>query len=233
MRPHRLVAAAVDEVGAEHALAVAEEHVVAVPFVDAEVGVEAVRHGVPGHLPAHPRLQARDVRLRRARGVREGGVAGVQMGQVGDLIGPQGAAAAGVVGPAEHPGLEEGAIDDQLAAALEQVEQAHLALGPVELILLFDGHPRHPPAFGGQRVTGAGQGLLLHEQLLARTPPTLAATRSGVYSLRAVRLFRSFSADTILVMRSSVCEMAGHADRCSARASTGGSDKCGGIRWTR
>ena len=35
--PHRLVAAAVDEVCSEHPLAVAEEHVVAVPFIDAEV----------------------------------------------------------------------------------------------------------------------------------------------------------------------------------------------------
>ena len=140
---------------------------------DAEVRVEAVGDGVPRHLPAHPRLQARDVRLRRARGVGERGVAGVQMGQVGDLIGAQGAAAAGVLGPAEHPGLEEGAIDDQLPAALEQVEQAYLALGSVELVLLLHGHPRHPPAFGGQRVTGAGQGLLLHEQLLARSLPLL------------------------------------------------------------
>ena len=41
------------------------------------------------------------------------------MGQVADLIGAQGAAAAGVLGPAEHPGLEEGAIDDQLPAVLE------------------------------------------------------------------------------------------------------------------
>src|SRR5262245_54919171 len=64
--PHRLVAAAVDEVCAEHPLAVAEEYAVAVPFIDAEVRVEAVGDGVPRHLPAHPRLQARDVRLRRA-----------------------------------------------------------------------------------------------------------------------------------------------------------------------
>jgi hypothetical protein len=49
--------------------------------------------------------------------------AGVQMGQVGDLIGAQGAAAAGMLRPAEHPGLEEGAIDDQLTAAFEQIEQ--------------------------------------------------------------------------------------------------------------
>jgi len=50
----------------KHPVAVAEKHVVAVPFSDAEIHVEAVGHGVPGHLPAHPRLQARDVRLRRA-----------------------------------------------------------------------------------------------------------------------------------------------------------------------
>src|SRR6266542_6820323 len=43
--PHRLVAAAVDEVGAEHAVTVADERVRAVPLVHAEVGVEAVRQG--------------------------------------------------------------------------------------------------------------------------------------------------------------------------------------------
>jgi hypothetical protein len=41
------------------------------------------------------------------------------MGQVGDLIGAQGAPAAGVLGPSEHPRLEEGAIEDQLTATLE------------------------------------------------------------------------------------------------------------------
>jgi len=60
---HRLVAAVVDEVGAEDPLAVAEEGVRAVPLVHAEVGVEFVRNGVPGHLPAHPRLPAVDLRL--------------------------------------------------------------------------------------------------------------------------------------------------------------------------
>src|SRR5271168_3614708 len=40
--PHRLVAAVVDEVGTKHTLAVAEEHVVAVPFIHAEIGIEAV-----------------------------------------------------------------------------------------------------------------------------------------------------------------------------------------------
>src|SRR5271156_2105133 len=95
------------------------------------------------------------------------------MSKVRDLIGAQGAAAASVLRPAEYPGLEEGTIDDQLAAALEQIEQAYLALGSVELVLLVHSQPRHPPAFGGQRVMGAGQGLLLHEDLLARSLPLM------------------------------------------------------------
>src|SRR5207247_9681059 len=74
--PHRLVAAVVDEVGAEHAVGLADERVRAVPLVNAEVGVEVVRDGVPGHLPTHPRLRALDVRLRRPRDPRERGGAG-------------------------------------------------------------------------------------------------------------------------------------------------------------
>src|SRR5215510_7523250 len=62
---HCLVAAAVDEVRAEHLVAVVDEHVVPVPLIDAEVRVEGVGDGVPRHLPPHPRLHARDVRLRR------------------------------------------------------------------------------------------------------------------------------------------------------------------------
>src|SRR5262249_32388063 len=171
--PHRFVTAVVDEICAEHPLAVAEEHVVAVPFIDAEVHVEAGGDGVPGHLPAHPRLQARDVPRRRTRSVDEGGVASVQMGQVRDLICAQGAAAAGMLGPAEHPGFEEGAVDDQLSAALEQVEQANLAIGPLELVLLLHRHPWHPSTLGGQRITGAGESLLLHKELLLRSFPLL------------------------------------------------------------
>src|SRR5437763_3949850 len=95
------------------------------------------------------------------------------MGQVADLVGSQGAAAAGVLGPAEYPGLEEGAVDDQLTAALEQVEQADLALGPVELVLLLHRHPRHPATLGGQRIAGAGEGLFLREELLPRSLPLL------------------------------------------------------------
>ena len=92
---------------------------------------------------------------------------------MGDLVGHHGAAAAGVLGPAEHARLEEGAVDDQLTPAVEQVEQAGLARGAFERIRRLHRHPRHSPALGGQGVTRAGLGLFLHEQLLARRLPRL------------------------------------------------------------
>src|SRR5689334_13792570 len=84
-----------------------------------------------------------------------------------------------MLGPAEHAGFEEGAVDNELTAAIEQVEQTHLTFRPVELVLLFHGHPRHPPTLGGQRVTGAGESLLLNEQLIARSLPLLARHDRG------------------------------------------------------
>src|ERR1700677_271129 len=106
------------------------------------------------------------------------------MGQMGDLIGTEGAAAAGVLGPAEHPGLEEGAINDQLTASLEQIEQTYLAPGSVELVLLVDSQPGHPPALSGQGVTEPGQGLLLLKKLLARSLPLLLRHDRGCVCTR-------------------------------------------------
>src|SRR3954452_9624399 len=79
---HRLVAAVINEVCVEHPVVVAEEHVVAVPFIYAKVLVETVSHGVPGHLPTHPRLQPGNVRLRRTRRPCEGRIASIQVGQM-------------------------------------------------------------------------------------------------------------------------------------------------------
>src|SRR6516164_10512358 len=77
---HRLVAAVVDEVGTEHAVAVTDERICAMPLIDSEVLVEVVGDRVPrDQPPSHARLQARDVRLRRTRDEGESGVAGVQM----------------------------------------------------------------------------------------------------------------------------------------------------------
>src|ERR671922_2426010 len=109
---HGLVAAGVDEVGAEDAVAFADERVGAVPLADAEVLVEVVRDRVPGdQRPGHPRLPVLDVLLRRAGDERERGVAGVQMGEVGDLVGEEGAAAATALGIGLHTGVVEKAVD--------------------------------------------------------------------------------------------------------------------------
>src|SRR5215813_5928052 len=64
--PHRLVATAVDEISAEYFVTIANERVMAMPLVHAEVFVEAIGDGVPRHLPTHAYLHALDVRLRRA-----------------------------------------------------------------------------------------------------------------------------------------------------------------------
>ena len=95
------------------------------------------------------------------------------MSEVGDLIGAQRTAAAGVLGPAVDARLEEGAIDDELATALEQIDQADLARRPLERIGRLHFHPRHAPALGGHRVARATLGLFLHQQLLARRFPRL------------------------------------------------------------
>src|SRR5947208_6792441 len=95
------------------------------------------------------------------------------MRQVGDLIGAQRAAAAGVIRPSEHPGLKERTIEDQLPAAFEKVDEANLTVWALELILLLHQHPRHPPTLGGQRITRVGEGFFLHEHLLVRSLPLL------------------------------------------------------------
>ena len=99
------------------------------------------------------------------------GVAGVEVGEVSDLVGQQRTTRARVIGPPVHAGLEEGAVDDQLATPCEQVEQSGLALRPVELVLLVHGQPGHPSTSRRQRVAGAGQLLLLHQHLAERGLP--------------------------------------------------------------
>jgi hypothetical protein len=128
---HLLVATVIDKVSAEHLVAVADERIRAVPLVHSEILVEVCRQRIPGNeLPAHPCLQALDVLLQCSRRKRESCVAGVQMGWVSYLVGHHGAANAGMLGPAFHAGLEERTVDNQLMAALEQVEQAYLTLSP-------------------------------------------------------------------------------------------------------
>jgi hypothetical protein len=77
------------------------------------------------------------------------------MGEVGDLVGSERAAAAGMIGPAEDAWFEEGAIDDELTTALEEIEEAGFAVGTFEDVLLLNGEPRHTPTLGGQSVAVA------------------------------------------------------------------------------
>src|SRR5215472_16955135 len=95
------------------------------------------------------------------------------MGWVSYLVSQHRAANASVLGPAVYAGLEECAVNNQLVAAVEQIEQACFAVGAVELVLLLDRQPRHPPALGSQCIPGAGQLLLLHKKLLSRRLPLL------------------------------------------------------------
>ena len=132
-----------------------------------------------GTLPAHPLLQARDVGLGRARHAGERRVASVQMRQVGDLIGHQRAAGAAALRPAADAGLEEEPVDDQLAAALEEVEQRHRPVRALERVRLVHRRPRHPPALGRQRVAGAGLRLLLDQQRPARGLPLIGGHPRG------------------------------------------------------
>src|SRR5918912_480656 len=180
---HSLVAAAVDEIGAVDLVTLADERVVPVPLVDPEVLVPVVGDRVQGDvLPTVALLQLLDLGLRCARGERERHIPRVQVGGVGDLVGEEGAAHArplGVrvatlrvrVGGDLRP--VEGAVDDQLTAALEQVGKRGRPVRALEAVLLLDRHPRHPAALGRERVTGSGVLLLLDEQFLAGGLPLL------------------------------------------------------------
>src|SRR5579872_2324391 len=95
------------------------------------------------------------------------------MREMGDLIGAERAAAAGMVGPAEDARLVEGAIDDQLPTAFEKIGEARPALWAVKRVGFLYRHPRHLAAFGAQRVAGPRERLFLHEHLLTRGLPRL------------------------------------------------------------
>ena len=77
------------------------------------------------------------------------------MRKVANVVGHHGAADACMFGPTDDARLKKRAVENQLTAAVEQIEQAGLPVGPVKLVILLHGQPRHPPALGGQRVPGA------------------------------------------------------------------------------
>jgi hypothetical protein len=70
-------------------------------------------------------------------------------------------------------GRVEGAVDDQLAAALEEVEKACRPVRPLEAVVLLHGQPRHTPTLGRQGVARPSELLLLHQHSLPGLLPLL------------------------------------------------------------
>src|SRR5262249_10959857 len=62
--------------------------------------------------------------------------------------------------------------------------QANLALGSFELVLLLDGHPRHPPCVRRPAHHGSGSRPSPSRGAAGAQPPRPPAARSGVCSLR-------------------------------------------------
>jgi hypothetical protein len=76
--------------------------------------------------------------------------------------------------------VEHEVVHDQLAAAVEQLEQADLTLRSLEGVRRGDLDHREATAVGAQLVAGTRHGLLALEQLHARGAPLLARlTMSG------------------------------------------------------
>ena len=109
--------------------------------------VEGVLGGVPGHLPAHERAVPGAFGVGALAQDGEGDVAGVQVGQFGDLGGDPGAAFALLGGGMAVPPHE--VVGDQLAASFERVEQGDRPGGPVS------GRPGSTSVMGSRRRAAA------------------------------------------------------------------------------
>src|SRR5262249_944954 len=70
--------------------------------------------------------------------------------------------------------------DDQLAAAVEEIEQARRAVRAFKAVRLLHSQPRHAAPLCGERVTGSCQFLLLDQQLLAGCLPLLRRHARGL-----------------------------------------------------
>jgi len=68
------------------------------------------------------------------------------------------------LGKRVHAGIEEEAVEQQLAARVEQVDQAHPTVRPFEDVVLVDLEHRQPPSLRGQRIAGSGLFLRFCQQ---------------------------------------------------------------------
>src|SRR5918997_196998 len=101
-------------------------------------------------------------------------VALAQVQQVAQLVGVHGAAGAAALRVDVHVRIHEEPVHDELAAAVEEVEQRRVpAAGRGEAIVLLHADHRHSAARGRKGVTRAGVRLLLDEQRLSCGAPLL------------------------------------------------------------
>jgi hypothetical protein len=102
-----------------------------------------------------------------ARETRAKETSRVHVGEMADLVDEHRAAVAARV----MAGTEHEVIDEKLAAAIEKVDQAGLALRSFELVVLLDPHHRLAPPLGSQRVARPRGCLFLGKKALMRRLP--------------------------------------------------------------
>jgi hypothetical protein len=92
------------------------------------------------------------------------------------VVGEEGATGAAL---AQIPSPHE-MIDDQLAAAVEELGERPFALGRIENVLLLDLHPRQRASLGSNEIAHAGECLLALEMRLACGKPLVSRHDAGV-----------------------------------------------------
>jgi len=92
------------------------------------------------------------------------------VGEVSDVVGQERAGPAAFI-PAR---VEHEVVDQQLAAVVEQVQQAGLAVPALEHVLLVHLDHRQPAPLGVQRVPLPGEFLLPSQQLPAGGEPLIS-----------------------------------------------------------
>src|SRR3984957_16741820 len=133
-----------------------------------EVVVEVVsQRRIPREGPAHPLPERLDRADRRPGYRRVRGVAGLQVSQVADVVGLIGAdRAASVPGRVEHE-----VLDDELGPALEEIQQAGLAVRALEYVVLLHRDSGQPAEPGRDLPEGTHRLFLGGLQFLARGQP--------------------------------------------------------------
>ncbi|MNT14070.1 hypothetical protein D3C72_1490610 [compost metagenome] len=99
-----------------------------------------------------------------------------------DMVGEEGAARA----PLLPAGAEHEMVDDQGAAAIEQVGQALAPARPFEVVRRVDAHPGQRAALGAEPVALAGEGLLLAQQRLAGLQPFFAGYHRVIVDVHGI-----------------------------------------------